>query len=94
VGVAEAAGPLVVAVGEWLVGPSVLVSDVVVVPAEWAEVGFGGGSSVCPGGAVVEVAADCGYAAAGEDTGRVACFDVASLCGGGAASGDVGVDGC
>ena len=46
VGVAEWAGPLVVAVGEGLVAPLVAVSyDVVVVGAEGCEVGDGGGAA-------------------------------------------------
>ena len=54
----EAAGPLVVAVGEGSVGPSVLVADAVVVAAERAEVAFFCRSAVSPSGAMVEVAAD------------------------------------
>lgn len=76
---AEAAGPLVVAVGERLVGPSVLVADAVVVAAERAKVCFGGRSSVGVAHPVVEVAADGRHAAAGEDAGRVACFDGTAL---------------
>ena len=52
---AESAGPLVVAVGEGCVGPSVLVADAVVVAAEWSEVVFVRRPTVGPGGAVVEV---------------------------------------
>ena len=76
---AESAGPLVVAVGEGSVGPSVLVADALVVTAERAEVGFGSGSTVGVSHPVVEVAADGGHAAAGEDAGWVACFDGTAL---------------
>ena len=67
-GVAEWAGPLVVAVVESLEVPVGLVFEAVVVPAERREVVFAGGASVCPGLAVVDVAVDGGHAAAGEDT--------------------------
>ena len=49
VGVAEAAGPLVVAVGEGLAGPSVLVADAVAVAAARVGVVFAGGSAVFRG---------------------------------------------
>ena len=93
VGVAEGAGPLVVAAGEGLVGPSVVVVDVVVVAAEWSEVGDVGGSALGVGGAVVEVAVGGGAAASGEGTGAVSGFDVAALRRGGSpAGGAVGDD--
>ncbi|GBE21508.1 hypothetical protein BMS3Bbin01_00853 [bacterium BMS3Bbin01] len=84
---------MVVAVGEGFVGPSGVVSDVVVVAAEGDEVRDGGGAAVGVGCAVVEVAARGGHAASGEDTGRVAGLDESALAGGGPPPGGTAVGG-
>lgn len=64
-----------VAVGEWLVFPEVLVSSGVVVAAEGDEVADAGGSAFGVGDAVVEVALGGGHAAPGEYAGGVEGFD-------------------
>ena len=92
VGVAEGAGPEVVAVVEFVEGPSSLVLEPVVVTAEGSEVVDGGGPLVGVSDAVVDVAVDRRHAAAGEDADRVGGDDVAPLGRSGASSGDVGED--
>ena len=78
VGVSEWACPLGGAVGEGLVGPSV-VSEAVVAAAHGGEVVGVGGSVFGPGGGVVEVAVGCWHAASREDAGAVSCLYVLAV---------------
>ncbi|MDH5505200.1 MAG: hypothetical protein OEY98_14380, partial [Acidimicrobiia bacterium] len=82
------AGPLVVAGGEFLVGPAALVFDAVVVSAVGVQVGGGGWSAVGPVDGVVEVGVDGRYAAAGHDTVGTVGSDDPALLGGWSSSGD------
>jgi hypothetical protein len=65
----ERAGELVAA-GLELVDPPAVVSDDMMVAAEWGQIVFAGGSVFCPGLVVVEVTVLGGDATAGEDTDR------------------------
>ena len=69
VAVPEWAGELVAAGLELVDGPAV-VSDDMVVSAEWGEIVFAGGPVFCPGLVVVEVTMLGGDATAGKDTHR------------------------
>ena len=73
-------------------GPSVAVSDLMVVAAEGGEVVEAGRSTLGPGGLVVEVAVDGGHSTAREDAGRVAGLDVAGLSDAGTPAGGAVVD--
>ena len=75
---AEWACPFGSAVGEFLVGPSV-VFEAVVGSAECCEVVRDGGSAFCPCGGVVEVAVCGRHATSREHTGPVASFYFAAL---------------
>jgi hypothetical protein len=93
VAVAEWAGELVAAGLELVDGPAV-VSDDVMVSAERGEIVFAGGSVLCPGLVVVEVAVEGGDATAGEDTDRCLGLHLSFQPGAGSASGDPVADTC
>ena len=70
---------MVVAVGEWVVVPAVVVFEAVVLPTQGGEIVCGGGSAVGPGGAVVEVTVRSGHPAPRENTPGIGGGDGAAL---------------
>ena len=93
VGVSESAGPLVVSVGEFLVGPAALVFDAVVVAAVGVDVERFGWAAFGPVNGVVEVGVNTVDEAAFHDTVGAVRPDDALLLGGGPSPGDSHADG-
>ncbi len=92
IGVAEWAGPYVVAVGGSAVDPAGQVADVVVVGAAWGVVWLRCWAALGVGHDVVDVARGGGRPAAFRHAGRMVHFDASPEAGGRSAPGDSVVD--